>query len=389
VINADFPESTETYVHRTGRTGRAGRTGTAISLITPQDVGNLYMLRLTYKVFPLERELPSAGDLQTRKEADLVEFLYSAFSTRPQLPLDRSLARRILTSDVAETIVTGLLRDHLGAHPSAGDEAADARRAKNPPPASEKTKGKEKKHKKKDKGRKKDKADSPKKSAKLKEGEEAEPKTSKAKKDLEPTSKSEGLEGPSDHAAQLEHAAEAKPEADPAAAPELESSAPEAPRAETTLAKTTQEKITGKTNGSSHKAAARRSDPPPAPGPESLEVVSAATLLSDEELALLGGEHESKDKKLTQKKGSRHNDENVGRIFVDAGKRDDVYRDDFIDTLETNGFDAAKVVFVNVRDTHSFIGVETEALEDALAALDGREVAGLEVSAEKARPRRN
>ena len=32
VINFDFPESAEAYVHRTGRTGRAGRTGAAISL---------------------------------------------------------------------------------------------------------------------------------------------------------------------------------------------------------------------------------------------------------------------------------------------------------------------------------------------------------------------
>ena len=36
VINYDFPDSTERYVHRTGRTGRAGRTGTAISIITPK-----------------------------------------------------------------------------------------------------------------------------------------------------------------------------------------------------------------------------------------------------------------------------------------------------------------------------------------------------------------
>src|SRR5262249_55669553 len=38
VINYDFPQDAESYVHRTGRTGRAGRTGTAISLITPRDV---------------------------------------------------------------------------------------------------------------------------------------------------------------------------------------------------------------------------------------------------------------------------------------------------------------------------------------------------------------
>ncbi|MEP7123593.1 MAG: DEAD/DEAH box helicase, partial [Byssovorax sp.] len=41
VINYDFPQDAESYVHRTGRTGRAGRTGTAISLITPQDIGGL------------------------------------------------------------------------------------------------------------------------------------------------------------------------------------------------------------------------------------------------------------------------------------------------------------------------------------------------------------
>ncbi|HSO35426.1 MAG TPA: DEAD/DEAH box helicase, partial [Labilithrix sp.] len=57
VINADFPESAEQYVHRTGRTGRAGRTGTAISVVGPKDVGHLYMLRLTYKIRPIERML--------------------------------------------------------------------------------------------------------------------------------------------------------------------------------------------------------------------------------------------------------------------------------------------------------------------------------------------
>ncbi|HMY20290.1 MAG TPA: DEAD/DEAH box helicase, partial [Polyangium sp.] len=55
VINYGFPQDAESYVHRTGRTGRAGRTGTAISLVTPQDIGNLYLLRLTYKIKPIEK----------------------------------------------------------------------------------------------------------------------------------------------------------------------------------------------------------------------------------------------------------------------------------------------------------------------------------------------
>lgn len=130
VINYDFPDSTERYVHRTGRTGRAGRTGTAISIITPKDIGNLYLLRLTYKIRPIEKQLPTAGELKTREEADLVQMLADAFLTVPAHPEDLALARRLFSHDSAEHIVAGLLRDHLGARPEAVEEAAAARRSK-------------------------------------------------------------------------------------------------------------------------------------------------------------------------------------------------------------------------------------------------------------------
>jgi ATP-dependent RNA helicase DeaD len=129
VINYDFPDSTERYVHRTGRTGRAGRTGTAISIITPKDIGNLYLLRLTYKIRPIEKQLPTAGELRTRAEADLVQMLADAFLTAPAHPDDLALARRLFSHDSAEHIVAGLLRDHLGARPEAVEEAAAARRS--------------------------------------------------------------------------------------------------------------------------------------------------------------------------------------------------------------------------------------------------------------------
>ncbi|WP_234023873.1 DEAD/DEAH box helicase [Sorangium cellulosum] len=132
VINYDFPQDAEAYVHRTGRTGRAGRTGTAIALITPQDVGPLYILRLTYKIRPLEKQLPTEGELKTRAEADLVAMLAEAFLPKGTHPDDLSLARRLLTHDQAEAIVAGLLRDHLGARPTAQEEASAARRAQQP-----------------------------------------------------------------------------------------------------------------------------------------------------------------------------------------------------------------------------------------------------------------
>jgi len=130
VINHDFPDATERYIHRTGRTGRAGRTGTAISIITPKDIGNLYLLRLTYKIRPIEKQLPTAGELKTREEADIVQMLVDAFLTVPAHPEDLALARRLFSHDSAEHIVAGLLRDHLGARPEAIEEAAAARRSK-------------------------------------------------------------------------------------------------------------------------------------------------------------------------------------------------------------------------------------------------------------------
>ncbi len=129
VINYDFPFDAETYVHRTGRTGRAGRTGTAISLITPQDIGGLYMLRLTYKIRPIERQIPTPGELKTRAEADLTSMLAEAFLAKGTHVEDRALARRLLAHDQIEGILAGLLRDHLGARPTAQDEASAARRA--------------------------------------------------------------------------------------------------------------------------------------------------------------------------------------------------------------------------------------------------------------------
>ncbi|MCA9595891.1 MAG: DEAD/DEAH box helicase, partial [Myxococcales bacterium] len=134
VINHDFPESAENYVHRTGRTGRAGRTGTAISLITPSDIGNLYYLRLTYKLKPIERQLPTDRELQTRAQTDLVQMFADLFAARRIHPDDRALARRLMSHELGEEIVANLLRDHLGARPEAVEEATAARRARAPEP---------------------------------------------------------------------------------------------------------------------------------------------------------------------------------------------------------------------------------------------------------------
>ena len=137
VINHDFPESAELYVHRTGRTGRAGRTGVAISQVAPGDVGNLYLLRLTYGIRPTERQLPSARELKTRAEADVVDMLARDFADQKVPPDDVALARRLMTHPLAEITIGGLIRRHLGAADQAQELAANARRGRLPEPVAE------------------------------------------------------------------------------------------------------------------------------------------------------------------------------------------------------------------------------------------------------------
>lgn len=132
VINYDFPESAEMYVHRTGRTGRAGRTGTAISLVEPGDVGNVYMLRLTYGIRPIERQLPSARELKSRAETDVIEMLVQTLATDTLQADDMALARRLLTHDQAELVIAALVRHYLGPAAKAQQTAGVARRAKLP-----------------------------------------------------------------------------------------------------------------------------------------------------------------------------------------------------------------------------------------------------------------
>jgi ATP-dependent RNA helicase RhlE len=63
VINYDLPGSSEDYVHRIGRTARAGAGGNAISLVTPEERGELRAIeRLVRKNLPISKlpDLPPA-----------------------------------------------------------------------------------------------------------------------------------------------------------------------------------------------------------------------------------------------------------------------------------------------------------------------------------------
>ncbi|MEE2750073.1 MAG: DEAD/DEAH box helicase [Myxococcota bacterium] len=63
VINCDFPDGPEPYVHRIGRTGRAGAKGLAITLVTPSQQGRLRQLKKTIRFDIQETHPPSNAEV--------------------------------------------------------------------------------------------------------------------------------------------------------------------------------------------------------------------------------------------------------------------------------------------------------------------------------------
>jgi len=75
VVNYDFPESSEDYIHRIGRTGRAGNEGFAVTFLTPQDERALSRLekhigrtlsRKTVDDFDYDAPAPEGEEQDTR-----------------------------------------------------------------------------------------------------------------------------------------------------------------------------------------------------------------------------------------------------------------------------------------------------------------------------------
>jgi len=339
VINADFPESAEQYVHRTGRTGRAGRTGTAISIIGPKDIGNLYILRLTYKIRPLERQLPSAGELKTRQETDLVDMFRDAFASKVAHPDDIALARRLLTHPSIEPILAGLLRDHLGAREATGQdpktEAAEARRAKNPRPVP------------------------------LEEVPEARPAAVRPAVPSAPRLESRAARA---NRATLREGQrrdeQPREERDGTGAKPAEGPGrgrgrrvPHASFAtwEPTAEKDDDQPIFREVGAPER---ARMPEPPPLPGTSEGPVTS-----------------------------SRHEPETGVQLFVNVGRRDGAKASDLQAMLEAAGFARDQIGPIRVRDRNSFISLPKDAVEKGIAAFAGKTFGSRGIVAEVARPR--
>ena len=79
--------------------------------------------------------------------------------------------------------------------------------------------------------------------------------------------------------------------------------------------------------------------------------------------------------------------EGIAEIYVSIGRRDGARPSDIQTILEQNGLLAEQTDYIRVRQRNTFVGVKTEYLEKAVAALNGAAIAGKPAFAEPARQR--
>ncbi len=394
VINADFPESAENYVHRTGRTGRAGRTGTAISMIGPKDIGALYLMRLTYKIRPIEKQLPSAQELKTRGEQDLVQMFVDAFAKTEPHPDDLALARRLLTHADAERILAGLLRDHLGARQALGEnpaqQAAEARRAKNPPrvepPVETRVEGRVEARRTEDaRPPRRDRGPRP-------EGERSERSDRRPSRgggrsehrddDNGPAVPGYRVEGESDPLTPGQTTARSE-QRGPATRPSDDLSRGAALAAE-------ERRRDGRTSGPARDdAGARRG----ARGRRGVPHTSFATweprAETDDDKPILVTQESAVPKGVAgPSDAAEMDDPDFAQIFVNVGRRDGARPDDLQRLLtEHGGIAKEDTGRIRIRDRIAFVSVRKALVEKAVAALAGQTLGGRSIVAEPARDR--
>lgn len=73
VINYDFPQDPEQYVHRIGRTGRAGRAGKSYAFIGRRDRFLLKSVQRMTKTEPIRMRMPSPSDVEKIQNQRMIE----------------------------------------------------------------------------------------------------------------------------------------------------------------------------------------------------------------------------------------------------------------------------------------------------------------------------
>jgi ATP-dependent RNA helicase DeaD len=130
VINYDFPQDIEYYVHRIGRTARAGRSGRAITFAGPEDIYRLRAIQRYAPVAAASWPVPAAheaGDIQT---AGLAGMIKQAIDDGG-LEREAAIVERIMAYDyTSQEIAAALVRLIRNQKPAASSEGSAKARKK-------------------------------------------------------------------------------------------------------------------------------------------------------------------------------------------------------------------------------------------------------------------
>ena len=109
VYNFDIPQDPESYVHRIGRTGRAGKSGTAITFVTPREMGYLRIVEETTKKRMTPLRPPTSDEALVGQQRLAMENLKEVVN-KNELGDYRTLAAELLETMDAVDLVAAALR---------------------------------------------------------------------------------------------------------------------------------------------------------------------------------------------------------------------------------------------------------------------------------------
>lgn len=109
VYNFDIPQDPESYVHRIGRTGRAGKSGTAITFVTPREMGYLRIVEETTKKRMTPLKPPTSDEALVGQQRLALEKLEGIILAN-NLDDYRTLATELLENRDAVDVVAAAIR---------------------------------------------------------------------------------------------------------------------------------------------------------------------------------------------------------------------------------------------------------------------------------------
>jgi len=117
VILYDFPEDSESYIHRSGRTGRAGASGEAIAIVDPIELLQMKAVAKQYGIDVQYKETPTEEDLEKRVSERVTALLEAKLRNLDKLVKERidrmmPLAASLGDSEDERAVVAMLLDDY-------------------------------------------------------------------------------------------------------------------------------------------------------------------------------------------------------------------------------------------------------------------------------------